>query len=161
MDRIRRRFATAIVAAIVSTSACSGPVRPAVHYIVPEGYVGWVRIDYGIRPSHAAGYGVARAPELPVVDGVVVASIPASGHLVTESDMKFGSARDRFYYSNGGTLHELSQATGSNMIWNKFNGSMGGGAASQTEMFFVGSEAEYMKHGYRHDPVPKHGPVTR
>ena len=75
--------------------------------------------------------------------------------------MTFGSARDRFYYSNGGTLRELSQATGSNMIWSKFNGIMGGGAASQTEMFFVGSEAEYMKYGYRHDPVPKHGPVTR
>jgi len=28
-------------------------------------------------------------------------------------------------------------------------------------MFFVGSEAEYMKYGYRHDPAPKHGPVTR
>jgi len=156
-----RIVAAALVAGIVSTSACSAPDRPAVHYIVPDGYVGWVRIDYGIRPSHAPGYGVPRAVALPVADGVVVASIPSSGHLVTESAMKFGSARDRFYYSNGGTLRELSQATGSNMIWSKFNGIMGGGAASQTEMFFVGSEAEYMKYGYRHDPAPKHGPVTR
>ena len=46
------------------------------------------------------------------------------------------------------------------MVWNKFNGRLAG-AASQTEIFFIGSHADYMAHGYHHDPVPAPGPVKR
>ena len=151
----------ALVAFIASGSSLGGePTRPAVRYVIPEGYVGWLRIDYGVNDAHAPGYGVERALPLPVRDGVVVAEFPASGHLVTSSETEFGWASDQYFYSAKGKLTPLSQAKGSAMVWNKFNGRLGG-AASQTEMFFVGDEADYMKYGYRHDPVPRAGPLKR
>ena len=151
----------ALLAFIASDSILGGePIRPSVRYLIPDGYVGWLRIDYGVNDAHSPGYGVERALPLPVRDGVVVAEFPASGHLVTSSEMVSGSAADQYFYTAKGRLTPLSQAKGSAMIWNKFNGRLAG-AASQTEIFFVGGEAEYMKYGYRHDPVPMPGPVQR
>jgi hypothetical protein len=168
-DRIAREVRTMIRAVAVALALCiasHGSVgqifdssRPGTRYLIPDGYVGWVRIDYGVNDAHAPGFGVPRALPLPVDNGVVIAQIPAHGHLVTSSPMRFGGARDEYYYVANGTRKTLSQAQGSSMIWNKFNGRLAG-AAMQTEMFFIGSEADYMKHGYRHEPVPRPGPVT-
>jgi hypothetical protein len=69
------------------------------------------RLDYGVNDAHAPGLGVKQA----------------------------GSGRDEYYYSASGTLKPLSQAHDTGMIWNKFNGRFGGGA-TQTEIFFIGSE---------------------
>ncbi len=155
------RILTALFGLIASVSTLGfDTTRPAVRYLIPDGYVGWVRIDYGINAAHAPGYGVERALALPKRDGVIVAEFPPSGHLVTSSEMEFGSAADQYFYSSATKLTPLSQAKGSQMVWNKINGRLGG-AASQTEIFFVGSEADYMKYAYRHAPVPMPGPVKR
>jgi hypothetical protein len=74
--------------------------------------------------------------------------------------MEFGAARDEYYYSGNGGLKALSQAHDTGMVWNKLNGRFGG-AATQTEFFFIGTSADYQKYGYRHDTPPKHGPIRR
>ena len=48
----------------------------------------------------------------------------------------------------------LSQAHDTGMVWNKANG------ANYT-FFFIGTSADYQKYGYKHDPQPRPGPVTR
>ena len=99
--------------------------RRSVRYLIPDGYVGWLRIDYGVNDAHAPGYGVKRALPLPVKDGAVIVELPPGGHLVTSSPMEFGAARDEYYYSGNGGLKALSQAHDTGMVCNKFNGRFG------------------------------------
>ena len=159
---IPTRALVGVLVALVAAGAVANPfapTRPATHYFMPDGYVGWVRIDYGVSDGHARQLGVERALPLPMRDGVIVAEIPRTGHLVTSSPMQFGGAKDEFYYRANGRLTPLSQAKGNEMIWNKFNGILGPGM--QTEMFFIGSEADYKRYGERREPVPRPGPVQR
>ena len=134
--------------------------RRSVRYVIPDGYVGWLRIDYGVSDAHAPGYGVKRALPLPSQDGAIIIELPPGGHLVTSSPMEFGAARDEYYYSANGGLRVLSQAHDIGMVWNKFNGRFGG-AATQTEFMFICTSADYQKYGYRHDTPPMHGPIKR
>jgi hypothetical protein len=156
-----------LLAAVMLLVACGDicgvelqSTRRSVRYLIPDGYVGWLRIDYGVNDAHAPGYGVKRALPLPVKDGAVIVELPPGGHLVTSSPMEFGAARDEYYYSGNGSLKALSQAHDTGMVWNKFNGRFGG-AASQTEFMFIGSSADYQKYGYRHETPPMHGPIKR
>ena len=152
----------ALVAILLALAALHGwaqsATRAAVHYVIPDGYVGWLRVDYGVNAAHAPGYGVKESLPLPTQRGTIVVAFPASGHAVTSSEMQYGSAADLFSYCRNGSLVALSQAHDTGMIWSKFNGRVGG-SASQTELFFVGTADEYAKFGNRQDPVPKHGPL--
>ena len=145
-----RKLVTMLLALVAAcfVAGCDG--RTPTHYIIPDGYVGWVRVDYGVNESHAPGFGVKKAPSLPMRNGAIIVELPASGHLVTSTDMQFGSAPDQFFYTKNGKLTPLSQAHDSGMVWNKFNGRLAG-AASQTKIFFIGSHADYMAHGYQHE----------
>jgi hypothetical protein len=86
--------------------------------------------------------------------------IVRGGHLVTSSLVESGLARDEYYYSGNAGLKALSQAHDTGMVWNKFNDRFGG-AATQTEFFFIGTSADYQKYGSRHDTPPMHGPIKR
>lgn len=57
-------------------------------YLIPDGFVGWVRIDYEVE--WASG--------LPVEDGFRVYRIPPSGLLETSSAVESGWASDEYYY---------------------------------------------------------------
>jgi hypothetical protein len=37
-----------------------GTTRPAVKYLIPDGYVGWLRVDYGVNDSRPFQYGLTR-----------------------------------------------------------------------------------------------------
>lgn len=103
-------YTLALLAFIASDGILAGePIRPPVRYLIPDGYGGRLRIDYGLNAAHSPGYGVERALPLPVRDGMVVAEFPASGHLVTSSEMASGSAADQYFYSARGKLTPLSQ----------------------------------------------------
>ena len=156
LDRyFRMLIATfAIVACANVFGADLGSSRPAVKYVIPDGYVGWLRIDYGVSESRAMQYGVTRILPLPVEDGAVVAQFPPSGYLVTSTRMDDGWAKDEYFYSANGVRKPLSQAHDTGMVWNKANG------ANYT-FFFIGTSADYQKYGYKHDPQPRPGPVTR
>lgn len=150
-----------IVVAIVAMVACANVLaadpmstRPAVKYVIPDGYVGWLRIDYAVSESRAFQFGLKRVLPLPVENGAVVAEFPASGHLVTSSRMEDGWAKDEYFYSANGVRKALSQAHDTGMVWNKANG-------SNYTFFFIGTSADYQKYGYRHDPQPRPGPIAR
>lgn len=61
--------------------------RRAEKYIIPPGYVGWIRVKYS-----SAG-----APPLPLEDGYLLLVIPKSGVLKTSSPMGDGWGTDEYY----------------------------------------------------------------
>lgn len=61
--------------------------RRAEKYVIPSGYVGWVRVKY-----NSVG-----APPLPLENGYLLLVIPASGVLKTSSLMGDGWGTDEYY----------------------------------------------------------------
>ncbi len=150
----------AAIALILFVVAWESERRQPRRYLIPDGYVGWLRVDYGVNAAHARGYGVDRAYPLPVENGFRIYRFPASGHIVTSSSIEEGWAKDEFFYVADGKMTELSQAKGSNMIWSVFNGRVSG-SATQTLFLFVGTEEEKNQYADRRDPIPKHGAIKR
>ena len=145
---------SACIACVSVFGADIGSTRPAVRYLIPDGYVGWLRIDYAVSDARAMQYGLPHVLPLPVENGVVVAEFPPSGYLVTSSRMEDGWAKDEYFYSANGVRKPLSQAHDTGMVWEKANG-------SNYTFFFIGSNADYRKYGYKHDPQPRPGPIQR
>ena len=107
-------------------------------YLVPQGYVGWVKIQHG-----------EKAPPLEMSNGAYMCRIPANGILQTSSSLEDGWAKDEyFYYSEDGTRALPNTGWGrSGMIWGgrtewQLSGT-GGRPAQFSETFFVGREDQY------------------
>ena len=132
---------------------CQGrPRRPSL-YLIPEGYVGWVRINFGVEG----------APTLSLEDGYYVFRFPPTGIIQTSSAFEEGYAEDKFYYysSSGDVrrpLHGSISGEGG-MIW----GEAAGGTQGQKEIhqyFFVGTEQQFKEFGLKNrdkDGNPKVG----
>src|SRR2546429_9618871 len=157
MNRIQAlslRSLLLFVLVIPISANCQGQQRRPSRYLIPEGYVGWVRIDFNIKD----------APSLSVEDGYYLFKFPPSGRIQTSSDMEYGAAKDEFYYYSGDTRHLLKE-TGwghGGMIWAGFNG----GAQGEKEVhqyFFVGTEEELKEFGWKEKDEegihPKVGPI--
>lgn len=135
--------AAILLSAILAVSSClqTEPRRPAVKYLIPKDYVGWIKIEYGVPGE----------PQLPVEDGRITCQIPSSGELRTSSEIQFGVAKDEYYYFAAGS-RDLLRATGwggGGMIWGGFNGQEFDANKQPVKTyleFFVGSEDEYKKH---------------
>lgn len=112
--------------------------RHPSHYMLPNGYVGWVVIHYG----------VPGAPPVPMREGVLEFDLPQSGVLKTSSVEESGSARDEYSYREAdGSLVNLTN-TGwgkGGMIWAESSGTYERPNApdDHTGQFFVGSESQY------------------
>ena len=78
----------ALVAACFVAGCMHGPLITSFRMVRALG-----RVDYGINESHAPGFGVKKAPSLPMRNGAIIVELPASGHLVTSTDMQFGRHR--------------------------------------------------------------------
>lgn len=140
---------------VMSSCLQNEPRRRPVKYLIPEGYVGWVKIDFG-SPN---------APVLPLEQDHFVARIPPSGQLQTSSDIKYGWAKDEYYYYRDDTREQLKQTGwgGGGMIGEGFNGTGldGDNNVKQTFLqFFVGTGDEYKKH-VGPPGIQKPGPVER
>jgi hypothetical protein len=144
-----------LVLCVASTSAaCQEQRRRPSRYLIPEGYVGWVRIDFNIKD----------APSLPIEDGQYLFKFPSSGRIQTSSDIEYGGANDDYYYYSGDT-RRLLKSTGwgkGGMIWAGFNGK----AQDEKEVyeyFFVGTEEELKEFGWEEKDEagihPKVGPI--
>jgi hypothetical protein len=138
--------------------------------LIPEGYVGWVRVDYQIKG----------APELPIEEGYRVYKFPDSGQLQTSSAFEVGTyadlifgREDEFYYYSSDTRRRLpAGANGADggMIWRQGRGEMGSGMPpaeikikESYEFFFVGTEEEYKKYGVKNFNIengPKVGSIS-
>jgi hypothetical protein len=117
-------------------------VHRPINYLIPEGYVGWVTVDYG----------VVGAPALPLQNDHLLVKFPNSRVVQTQSKLEYGWASDKyFYYTMTGQQRELKNTKwgGGGMIWAGTVGSESdgkGGMRNIEQRFFVGTEEQY-KHG--------------
>jgi hypothetical protein len=66
-------------------------------FLIPEGYVGWIRIDFD----------VVGAPEIPIEDGFYVFKVLESGRLQTSSSDLVESTRNQFFYYSGAGRYRI------------------------------------------------------
>ncbi len=111
-------------------------IRRSSKFMVPEGYVGWVRVEFQVKD----------APPLPLDGAEYLLKFPPSGVLKTSSPEEYGWANDHyFYYSDIGTraLTETPWGAGGS-IWGKINSEESGAQGKREyEEFFVGSEQQF------------------
>jgi hypothetical protein len=84
--------------------------RHSTHFLIPEGYVGWVEVQYD----------QAGKQPLNMVNGAYICRIPKSGKLATSSGFEEGWAEDKyFYYSSSNRLEPLKEAAWGlgGMVW--------------------------------------------
>ncbi|HXT61572.1 MAG TPA: hypothetical protein VN696_00915 [Pyrinomonadaceae bacterium] len=75
--------------ALATTLSAQEQAKPLPYrFLIPEGYVGWIRVDFD-----AEG-----APALPIEEGFYVFKFPESGHLRTSSHDVVESRRNQFFY---------------------------------------------------------------
>jgi|SRR5271155_1625412 len=127
--------------AAISMGAASIARHPT-KYFIPEGYVGWLKINHG-----------EKADPLQLSNGKYICRIPASGVLYTSSTVEDGWAEDEYlYYSGNGFLRELPETGWGNggMIWanhNEFQATQDGSLPARfTESFYVGTEEQYRRN---------------
>lgn len=78
-------------------------------YLVPNNYVGWLHVEYGVKGA---------AP-LPVRWGYRVFKFSRDGKIRTSSSFLFGWAKDKVYYTTPEGWKELKNtvAEGNGMVW--------------------------------------------
>ena len=127
------------VSCLVVAAACQRvESRRPSRYIFPEGYVGWVRVDFNVKS----------APALSVGDGRHLLKFPPTGYIRTSTPIEYGAAMDEYFYYSGDARSTL-KSTGwgyGGMIWAKYNS-----APVEDGMvymyFFVGTEEQYKEQG--------------
>lgn len=104
------------------------------HFFIPEGYSGWVRVEFEI-PG---------APRLPSEAGHTVLKIPGSGTLRTSSPEEYGWTHDYYYFYSDAGSRALPDSGPGRLVWGKINGeSSGASGRRKYEEFFVGTEEQY------------------
>ena len=108
--------------------------RDPMRYLVPESYVGWVVIQYGVPGS----------PPLPIRDGAVEVVVPLSGRLATRSEQEYGFALDDWESVSPAGLRTklLDPDAHGGRIWRWSAGTLEapGRPEVHREQFFVGTE---------------------
>lgn len=77
-----------LVLFLLLLTGCGLTFRTPLDVLIPEGYTGWVRVEYG----------VASAPPYATEGGRHVLKIPSSGFVQTSSSFEPGYAADTYYY---------------------------------------------------------------
>jgi len=121
---------------------------PMYRFLIPEGYVGWIRVDFNVKA----------AQPLPSEGDHVVFVIPESGYLRTPARYLCGYPQD-YYYFSGDSRAKLDVKE---MIrWNGFaSGEEPTSEKEMAEYIFIGTEAEFVHYGRSNrDPqgVPRYG----
>lgn len=137
-----RLFLTLCFAALFAfgnASSCRERPRRANVYLIPDGYIGWIRID-----RH-----VPTAPPLPIEDNRYLIVIPANGMLSTSAPIEEGWAKDEYYYYDGRKRQLLPHTAQEERIWGHGFGhrTAEGEKESRYEQFFVGTEEQFKKIG--------------
>jgi hypothetical protein len=111
-------------------------------YLIPDGYIGWVRVDYNLQS----------APSLPIENGRQLYRFPPSGRLQTATALEYTRGRDvAYFYSSNESRVPLKSTDrgGGGMIWGEFKNSIScsrGETKECYEYIFVGREALYEKY---------------
>ena len=124
---------------LLSTAGCEhGGRRPANIYI-PDGYVGWVRIEYGVEGTAAL--------ERDFFGPWEYQRFPPSGLLQTSSELQHGAASaNYFYYSARGEQQLTTKMIHGGVITWCVARPDGERLERDFMTFFVGPKEEYEKH---------------
>ena len=131
---------------------CQEPARQPHKYLIPTGYVGWIRVNFNIKD----------AKPLQLEDGFLIFKIPHTGLLNTSSTSQIGWATDEYYLYDGDTLQKIDDPR--KYIWGAFTGkeAVSGEGPSFYEYFFVGDEKDYQKHAKSNNSrLPNIGPIHK
>ncbi len=114
--------------------------RSPERFLIPAGYIGWVRIDFR-QPS---------APALPMEEGRRVLKLTHDGTLKTSSEIRPGGGDDEFFYYSGDQRTHLLNAgvCKGGMIWG-LETLVDERGSIPFIRFFVGTEDQY-----RHEVDP-------
>jgi len=150
------RLAVAIVALyiLMGSTGCQAKDRRPNRYLLPDGYIGWVRVNYRIQD----------APALPIEDGYYLLRIPMNGLLDTSSNGEEGAAIDEYYYYLGENRRPLQHRTDNPLIWGAVGFGSKSNEPSRYEEFFVGTKDQYEQIGIKckdGDLNPIAGPVEK
>ena len=106
--------------------------RPPARFLIPSGYVGWVRIEYGMT----------KAPPLLREGKYLVVRVDRNGRLQTSTELPPGWGRDQFFYDSGLARQPLSNAgwCKGGMIWGEESANQPSGVLQK---FFVGNEDQF------------------
>lgn len=134
--------------------------RLPYRFLIPEGYVGWVRVDFG----------VAGAPPLPAEDGYYVLKIPLTGRLKTSSSDMIVRGEQYYYFSDDTKYRlKIDSQSPACMIQEHFMGPAPAyNAPNRYRYVFVGTIAEYeeykskdsVRREQKEDGYPKVGPLV-
>ena len=128
-----------LVLFLLCTAACEQEHRRPANVYVPDGYVGWVRIEYGVKG--------ARELDRDFFGPWEYQRFPPSGLLQTSSTLNDGAASVNYFYYSGNSEKPLPDE----MI----NGGLISWCAKNPDnspferdflTFFVGPKAEYQQH---------------
>lgn len=105
-----------LLAALVlcaGTTACAQR-RPPALMIIPDSYVGWIQVEYGVK----------KAPALPNWKGFRLHKFGRNGKIRTSSAATYGRAKDKIFYSTAQGWKELpdSAPEGNGLIWGEATG---------------------------------------
>ena len=128
-------------------------IRHSSRFLIPEGYVGWVRVEFQIKD----------APPLPVEGGEYLFKFPPSGLLRTSSSEEYGWAKDHyFYYSEkGARILPDTPPGGGGLIWGQINAEESGPLGKKKyEEFFVGTEQQFGEQTRGAQNVGSSAPAT-
>jgi hypothetical protein len=122
------------VLAVWLTGSARNSTRPASRFLVPEGYTGWIRVEFEVQG----------AQPLPMDGREYVLKIPPDGVLRTSSAEQYGWARDHYYYYSAQGMRPLPDSGSAALIWGKINGEESGTTAKRKyEEFFVGTAQQF------------------
>lgn len=140
---VRSITVLAIWLSMLSIAGCEGKERRPNRYLIPDGYVGWVRINYRIKD----------APMLPIEDGFYLLNFPKEGTLNTSSEGDEGVASDEYYYIDSAGRRRAIPVTGDTaLIWGPVafgSKTVRGQEPTKYAQFFVGTKEQFQQLGLK------------
>jgi len=114
LSRFARVAAFFVVLQTISISIHAQTRALPYRFLIPEGYVGWIRVDFD----------VPGAPPLPIEDGFYIFKFPESGRLQTSSGDVVVSRRNefRYYSTEGNYLLKVGGPSEKRMVHGEFSG---------------------------------------
>lgn len=113
------------------------------HFLIPEGYTGWVRVEFEI-PG---------APPLPTASGHTLVKIPPSGTLKTSATEQYGSANDDYASYSHDIVRPLPDSGPEKRVWGKITGELQGPTGKKEyEEFFVGTQQQFKDRALSPNP---------
>jgi hypothetical protein len=106
--------------------------RPPSRFLIPSGYVGWVKIEYAVPD----------AQPLPREGKYLIVRLGKDGSAQTSSSVPDGWSYDQFFYDSGNARRPLSNAgwCKGGMIWGEVTTNE---KKVKIQKFFVGTEDQF------------------